>query len=132
MNWKSKIFSKMGEYIGRDIIRNISETTEDIERWSSRNPFNAKNANYVGEDEYMKMYSRHGAKMNVPSRKPASSKLSPMRRDVSTWSESDLRQVMQSSDYRYDAHTQKKVKQYFDCKYPGTQSKDATGKPIRF
>lgn len=68
-------------------------------------------------------------KLPVDERKRSISNLTPMQRAVSTWSKEDLDILMKSKDYRYDDETQKKVRSYFEWKYPGKQRVDATGRP---
>lgn len=57
-------------------------------------------------------------------------KIHPLKKCVSSWTDEDLNEIMQSNEYKYDTKTQNKVKNYFDYKYPGNQKLDATGRPI--
>ena len=127
-NWKRKIATTAGEYIGRDAMKKVSDFTNEIENWTSKNPFNAKNANPVDEDKYMREYGKKKT-IPVPPQKPDISKSVPMQREVTTWSKEDLDKVMQSKDYQYDETTQKKVRSYFESKYSSKQKLDATGRP---
>lgn len=117
-NWKRKIIVTIGEKVSRDIMNKISDVTDELEMWTSKNPFNAKYANPANEDEYMREYNKKH-------------KSNPLKRDVSTWSKKDLDDVMYSKEYQYDDYTQKKVRSYFEWKYPGNQKFDATGRPVR-
>lgn len=128
-NLKSKIAVKAGEYVGRSAMKKISDFTNELETWTSKNPLNAKTANPPDEDEYMREYNKKKKQVSIPSDKQGRMKLKPMQREVSTWSKEDLDSVMQSKDYQYDELTQKKVKRYFERKYPETQKLDATGRP---
>lgn len=113
-------------------MKKASDFTEELENWTSKNPMNAKNANPANEDEYMKRREElYNKRKNIPPQpqKPDVSKLLPLQRDVSTWSEDDLNSVMKSQEYQFDNFTQNKVKKYFDRKYPGVQKLDATGRP---
>ncbi|MCX4348161.1 MAG: hypothetical protein OSJ76_00060 [Alphaproteobacteria bacterium] len=55
---KSKTAIKAGEFIGRDIMKKVSDFTNELETWTSKNPLNAKTANYPNEDEYMREHNR--------------------------------------------------------------------------
>lgn len=130
--WKRKVVTSFGEYLGRDIMKKASEFTEELENWTSKNPMNARNANPVDEDEYMRRREElYNKRKKIPPQppKPDISKLMPMQRDVSTWSSEDLNNIMNSREYQFDKFTQNKVKKYFDHKYPGPQKLDATGRP---
>lgn len=120
------------ELLGRSILSNSSKTGKKINNATSKNIFNAKQANPADEDEYMKNYNREKSQKNIPvqPQKPNISENKPILRNVSTWNEDDLKSVMNSQDYQHDAFTQKKVKSYFEHKYPGKQRLDATGKQI--
>ena len=54
MNWKRKVASVTGEYLGRDFMKKLSDITNELETWTSKNPLNGRNANPANEDEYMK------------------------------------------------------------------------------
>lgn len=128
-SWKTKATTAIGEHLGRDLMKRVSDFSNELENWTSKNPLNAKNANPVDEDEYMRDYGKKTNKIPLPSKKPSVSNFMPMQRDVSTWSKVDLDSVMQSKNYYNDGNTQKKVRSYFDWKYPGKQKLDATGRP---
>lgn len=123
-NWKMKLSTTLGEYIGRDFLKRASDFTNELENWTSRSPLNARIANPADEDEYMKEYNSKN-RISVPPHKP----IMPLQRDVSSWSKKDLDSVMRSQDYQFDRVTQKKVQSYFEWKYPGKQRLDATGRP---
>lgn len=118
-SWKRKIAVAAGECFGRDLMRKVSDFTSELENWTSKNPFNAKNANPVDEDEYMKNYGKKKINISLPSRKPNISSKIPSLKDEMNWSEEDLKKVMQSKNYWQDAKIQEKVKSYFEKKYPG-------------
>lgn len=124
MNWKRKVASVTGEYLGRDFMKKLSDITNELETWTSKNPLNGRNANPANEDEYMKEYAQKKKKF-----KSEQINLHPIQRPVSTWNKKDLDTVMQSKDYLYDDYTKKKVQKYFEWKYPGKQRLDATGRP---
>ncbi len=46
---KSKTAIKAGELIGRDIMKKVSDFTNELETWTSKNPLNAKTAIKAGE-----------------------------------------------------------------------------------
>lgn len=125
-SFKSKTIKAQGEYLGRDFMRKVSDITNELETWTSKNPLNGRNANPVNEDEYMREYAKKKKKTSNVSEL---TKLQPIQRPVSTWSEEDLGSVMQSNDYLYDNYTKKKVQRYFEWKYPDKQKLDATGRP---
>lgn len=113
-------------------MKRASDFSEKLENMTSKNPFNAKDANPANEDEYMRRCEElYNKRKNIPPQppKPDIPDLSAMQRDVSSWSESDLDEVMKSSGYQNNASTQNKVKSYFDFKYPGKQKVGATGRP---
>lgn len=108
MKWKRKIVTSAGEYLGRDFMKRASDFSERLENMTSKNPFNAKDANPANEDEYMRRREElYNKRKNIPPQppKPDIPDLSAMRRDVSSWSESDLDEVMKSSGYQNNAST---------------------------
>ncbi len=46
----------------------------------------------------------------------------PLYRDVSTWTDDDVKNVMNSKEYQYDKDVNNKVQDYFKYKYPGEMS----------
>jgi len=95
---KSKTAIKAGELIGRDIMKKVSDFTNELETWTSKNPLNAKTANYPNEDEYMREHNRKKKNASTYSNEANIENIPPMQRDVSTWSKKDLDEVMQSKD----------------------------------
>lgn len=97
---------------GIEILRKASDVFDEI----YTEIFGVKDLN-KGEDERIKQDS-------------SDNQSDPEMKHISKWTEEDLHKVMQSDAYKYDPQTQKKVKKYFDLKYPGNQKYDATGRPI--
>lgn len=114
----------------KNAIKNISDTAEYIINKTSLKPWDADELN-KGENKTLQDWLNKNRKDKLPvdERKRSISNLTPMQRAVSTWSKEDLDILMKSKDYRYDDETQKKVRSYFEWKYPGKQRVDATGRP---
>lgn len=126
---KRLIAIKLGETIGRESVKSISDFTEELGTWSNSNPFDAKNGNPPNEDEYMKEHNKRKT-IPVPERKPDVPSSSLLQKNISNWSEDDLNSVMQSSAYQFDKTTQEKVQSYFNFNYPDNVKYDATGRMI--
>lgn len=127
---KRLIAIKLGETIGRETVKSISDFTEELGTWANSNPFDAKNGNPANEDEYMKKHNKRKT-IPVPERKPDMPSSPILQKNVSKWSKDDLNLIMQSPAYQFDKSTQEKVQSYFNFNYPDNVKYDATGRMIR-
>lgn len=121
-NLISGIYKYAKKTIKKKAVKGIAEYTarranQDVDDFA-RDWLDIGYANPADEDEYMREYNKRH-------------KNNPIKRDVSSWSKKDLEDVMRSIEYQYDDYTQKKVRSYFEWKYPGNQKFDATGRPVR-
>ena len=76
---KSKTAIKAGELIGRDIMKKVSDFTNELETWTSKNPLNAKTANYPNEDEYMREHNRKKKNASTYSNEANIENIPPMQ-----------------------------------------------------
>lgn len=129
-NYKKSVGTAFGILGLKEIGKTISDNIEYATNKTSLSPFDADELN-KGENETIKQMERESLKrrIHVPERKPDINKISPLQRNVASWSDDDLKEVMFMDDYKNDGPVRKKVKSYFDYKYPGPQRFDATGRP---
>lgn len=115
---KSKAITEATETSARTINDDIDDFAKD---WLDIGNLNE------GEDERVREWGNQDKKtIPIPERKPQT----PMNREVSSWSEEDVEEIMKTKAYQFDNSTQKKVQSYFDYNYPGNVEYDATGRML--
>ena len=120
------MFKKIGIKAGKSVLKKIGKTiSEDLEyvfNKTSLNPFDADSLN-KGEDEQFYRKEEETNKEDQVSD-------IPMGKEVSSWNESDVKNVMMSKGYKFDKKVQDKVRSYFEYNYPGYVKYDFSGRRI--